>query len=136
MKITFWGCRGSIPAPLSGAEVREKIVRAVRECPSGTDPEEWLDSMPLGVGSTYGGETSCVEVSSGERRLILDAGSGIRKLGLRMMAGQEYTRPVHILFSHFHWDHIQGLPFFVPLLKPDTEINFYSGRKDIKEFIS
>ncbi len=136
MKVIFWGCRGSIPSPISGAEVREKIVRAIRECPAGTDPEEWLDSMPVRIGSTYGGDTSCVEVASGDRRLIFDAGSGIRKLGLRMMARQEYTRPMHIFFSHLHWDHIQGLPFFVPLLKPGTEVNFYSGREDLKKFIS
>lgn len=135
MKVTFWGVRGSIPAPLPGAEVRGKILRALREYPPGTDPEEWLDSMPFGVGSTYGGETPCVEVSSGERRLIIDAGTGIRNLGLKLMKEVAHKRPLHVLFSHFHWDHIQGLPFFVPLLMPDTEVHFYSGRKDVTELL-
>lgn len=135
MKIKFWGVRGSLPSPLSGVEVREKILRALRECPPGADPEEWLDSVPFGVGSTYGGETPCVEISSGERKLIIDAGTGMRNLGLKVMKEGEHKRPLHILFSHFHWDHIQGLPFFVPLLVPDAEVHFYSGREDIKELL-
>jgi phosphoribosyl 1,2-cyclic phosphodiesterase len=63
----------------------------------------------------YGGNTSCVEVTHGGRRVILDGGTGIRELGLRM-AGEEPAEVV-IMFSHCHWDHIQGLPFFVPFFK-------------------
>lgn len=60
----------------------------------------------------YGGNTACVEVLHGRHRLILDGGTGIRELGLAM--AEEGPSEAAMLFSHFHWDHIQGLPFFVP----------------------
>jgi phosphoribosyl 1,2-cyclic phosphodiesterase len=85
MQIKFWGVRGSAPAP---------------------QPENMR----------YGGNTSCVEVRVGDQLYIFDCGTGFRILGqaLRREFG---TRPLsgHIFVSHFHWDHIQGLPFFGPL---------------------
>ncbi len=89
MKIKVWGARGSIPAP---------------------GPETWR----------YGGNTSCVEVTlSDGTTLILDAGTGIRNLGLAL---RPLERPVHILLTHLHLDHIQGLMFFAPAFRADTEI--------------
>lgn len=116
--------------------MRAKILRAVRECPPGADMEEWLDTASFSIGSTYGGDTSCVEIRSDGHQVILDAGSGIRRLGLKMMAEGDNKRPIHILLSHFHWDHIQGLPFFVPLLIPGAEVHFYSGRTDAAELVA
>lgn len=91
MIIRFWGTRGSIPSP--GPET----VR-------------------------YGGNTTCVELRVGGRLVILDAGTGIRKLGLRLLQ-EAAGDSVHgvILFSHAHWDHIQGLPFFTPLFRRGSE---------------
>jgi phosphoribosyl 1,2-cyclic phosphodiesterase len=68
-----------------------------------------------------GGNTSCVEVRCGESRLVLDAGTGLRRLGESMLREGPAGR-VTLLLSHLHWDHIQGLPFFVPLYLPGTEI--------------
>ena len=93
MQIRFWGVRGSIASP---------------------GPET------AGVG----GNTSCVEVRCGDgTRLILDAGTGLRRLGEAMIR-EEGAVPaeVTLLLSHLHWDHIQGLPFFVPLYVPGTKI--------------
>jgi phosphoribosyl 1,2-cyclic phosphodiesterase len=68
----------------------------------------------------YGGNTSCVEVTlSDGSTLILDAGTGIRNLGLALPRTQ---RPIHILLTHLHLDHIQGLMFFAPLFRPESEI--------------
>jgi len=67
-----------------------------------------------------GGNTSCVEVRCGTSRFILDAGTGIRKLGDLMMA--EGPARATLLLSHLHWDHIQGLPFFVPAYVPSTRL--------------
>jgi len=84
MKVTFWGVRGSIPTP--GLET----VRT-------------------------GGNTPCVEVRTPDGDLIiLDAGTGIRPLGLALQEGQPSRMIGHIFLSHTHWDHIQGLPFFSP----------------------
>lgn len=79
---------------------------------------------PSAANLKYGGNTSCVEVcSAGGERLILDAGSGIRALGREV--GQAGGR-AHVLLSHFHWDHIQGLPFFVPLYREDWSLTICS----------
>ena len=97
LTVRFWGVRGSTPTPEAGC-------------------------------LTVGGNTSCVEVraSTGEA-LILDAGTGIRGLGyaLAAEAGGEPIS-VDVLFSHFHWDHLQGLPFFAPLYGGSNEVRFFS----------
>ena len=89
MKIKVWGARGSIPAP--GPETMR-----------------------------YGGNTSCVEVTlSDGSTLILDAGTGIRNLGLAL---PRVEQPINILLTHLHLDHIQGLMFFAPAFRPESEI--------------
>jgi phosphoribosyl 1,2-cyclic phosphodiesterase len=72
----------------------------------------------------YGGHTSCVSVELGEDLLILDAGSGLQKLG-RSDLVKRY-RTIHILLSHAHLDHIMGLPFFAPLYDPAYTVHFYA----------
>jgi phosphoribosyl 1,2-cyclic phosphodiesterase len=89
MKVKVWGARGSIPTPGPST-------------------------------NRYGGNTSCLQVTLSDGRLrVLDAGSGIRNLGLRL-AGR--ARRIDILLTHLHLDHIQGLMFFAPLFMPDAEI--------------
>jgi phosphoribosyl 1,2-cyclic phosphodiesterase len=97
MKITFYGVRGSIPVP---------GVQTVK----------------------YGGNTACifVEFKNG-RHLILDAGTGIRGLGRRLMATQE---PINLLLSHVHWDHIQGFPFFAPIYQPGRLLRVFPNAID------
>jgi phosphoribosyl 1,2-cyclic phosphodiesterase len=85
MQIKFWGVRGSTPTP---------------------QPENMR----------YGGNTSCVEVRLGDRIFIFDCGTGFRVLGQQLQS-EFGERPflAHVFVSHFHWDHIQGMPFFRPL---------------------
>ncbi|MBM7116134.1 MBL fold metallo-hydrolase [Archangium primigenium] len=71
-----------------------------------------------------GGNTSCVEVTSQGERLILDAGTGIRGLGEVMMR-ESAPRKTTLFFSHLHWDHVQGFPFFTPGFLPTTELTLY-----------
>jgi phosphoribosyl 1,2-cyclic phosphodiesterase len=75
----------------------------------------------------YGGNTSCVEICSGETRLIFDAGSGIRALGASMF--EEGPNSIHIFLTHFHWDHIQGFPFFRPLYDPEDVIRVVAPKQ-------
>src|SRR5258706_1623381 len=84
MNIKFWGVRGSIPTP----------------------------STPNFPTSRYGGNTTCMSVHAPGVILIFDGGSGLRSLGMFLQP----TMPVHatFFFSHLHWDHIQGFPFFTP----------------------
>ena len=102
MRVKFWGVRGSTPTP---------------------------QKENMG----YGGNTSCVEIrSEHDEILILDGGTGLRLLGKSLE--EEFTgRPIraHIFFSHFHLDHIQGIPFFKPLYNADNHFTFYfAGRRD------
>jgi len=67
-----------------------------------------------------GGNTSCIEVTLGDKRIILDAGTGLRQLG---SAHGALPIDAHLLLSHLHWDHIQGIPFFGPLFNPQSQIH-------------
>jgi phosphoribosyl 1,2-cyclic phosphodiesterase len=99
MRISFWGVRGSYPVPGS---------HTVR----------------------YGGHTSCVEVRSNTGAcLIMDAGTGLRGLGHKLAEEQAgRATDYHIVLSHVHWDHIQGLPFFEPAYMEGTGISIYALR--------
>jgi len=98
MKVIFWGVRGSIPTP------GNETVR-------------------------YGGNTLCVEVWFAEcgRTIVIDAGSGIRRLGHDLMArpGRAPRVALDLFLSHTHLDHILGLPFFQPLYQSDTQVSLY-----------
>jgi phosphoribosyl 1,2-cyclic phosphodiesterase len=97
MVVRFWGVRGSLPAP-----ARENM--------------------------RYGGNTSCVEVRSGSQLLILDGGSGIRLLGEELLSTWDSERiDATLLFSHAHWDHIQGLPFFAPGYSAKNHFQIFSA---------
>jgi phosphoribosyl 1,2-cyclic phosphodiesterase len=75
--------------------------------------------------AAVGGNTSCVEVTCGDTRIVLDAGTGLRGIGdaLATTGGSETT----LLLSHLHWDHIQGLPFFTPIYLPGHRVEVISG---------
>lgn len=76
-----------------------------------------------------GGNTSCLEVTSQGHRLILDAGTGIRALGEAMMR-EGGAQKATLFFSHLHWDHVQGFPFFTPGYLPSTELTLYGPGTD------
>lgn len=104
LRVSFWGVRGTLPA--AGSEFTE-----------------------------FGGNTSCVEVTSDEQAhnrpetsLVLDAGTGIVPYAEQALARGQRT--FHILFSHFHYDHIMGLTRFAPLFRNDVKIYFYGQGRD------
>lgn len=76
-----------------------------------------------------GGNTICAEVACGDRVLIFDAGTGIRELGSRLVE-QKAVRRLDLMFTHVHYDHIEGLPFFAPFFSPDFSIDVWMGRLD------
>ncbi|HEU5315973.1 MAG TPA: MBL fold metallo-hydrolase [Chloroflexota bacterium] len=103
LRLRFWGVRGSIPAP---------------------GPET----------SRYGGNTSCVTLEFPEAGdptrqtlFILDAGTGIRSLGLSLLRQKRLPLTAHLFLSHTHWDHIQGFPFFAPAFIPGNRILVHGG---------
>jgi len=72
-----------------------------------------------------GPDTSCVEVRAGKALIVFDGGTGLRMLGKRMLKEMPFT--AHLFFSHVHWDHIQGFPFFDPAFVPGNVIHLYGG---------
>ena len=100
MRVKFWGVRGSTPTPQAG-------------------------------NLRYGGNTSCVEVRFGDNLYIFDCGTGFRTLG-QQLESEAHGKPIsaHIFVSHFHWDHIQGIPFFRPLYEnSQNQFVFHSSRR-------
>jgi len=93
VRVTIWGCRGSVPTP---------------------GPET----------VTYGGNTSCVEVSLDDGTIIvLDAGTGIRLLGFQLL--DRGIRKIHLCLTHLHLDHLEGLRFFAPLWNERVELDIW-----------
>ena len=77
----------------------------------------------------YGGNTACLDLITPDgTRFILDCGTGLRTLSKQLTAAAEID--AHIFVTHYHWDHIQGLPFFSPLYSPQNKFHFYSFRSD------
>lgn len=99
MELKFWGVRGSIPTP-----------------------------APENLG--YGGNTTCLEIRLASGAVVvIDGGTGARGLGLdllRRAAG--HSVELEVLMTHFHWDHIQGIPFFAPLYSPANRVRFHTTR--------
>jgi phosphoribosyl 1,2-cyclic phosphodiesterase len=98
MHVRFWGTRGSLPKP-------------------GPDTLR------------FGGNTSCVEVRTTSGTLvIIDCGSGLHGLGQALMATGKPIVNAHILISHTHWDHIQGIPFFAPFFVSGNKWQIYAPK--------
>jgi phosphoribosyl 1,2-cyclic phosphodiesterase len=76
----------------------------------------------------YGGNTSCISIcSAAGDRIIIDAGTGIRNLGRRLLMERSRAAETNVFLTHFHWDHIQGLPFFAPLIQSANRVCFHAG---------
>ena len=141
MRIKIWGSRGSLPSPCLGASVRKKIVHALE---SGLEAgltsdnlESFVDSLPFWVRSTYGGNTPCIQFEGTGEYLICDLGSGVRCLGNHIMQAQgPGPHEFHILLSHLHWDHIQGLPFFPFIYIPGNVFHIYGVHDEIESALA
>lgn len=76
-----------------------------------------------------GGNTNCVELTCGEDTVIFDAGTGIRQLGSNLLT-EKVDQNVHLLLTHAHYDHVEGIPFFAPFFKEEKKIDVYCGELD------
>jgi phosphoribosyl 1,2-cyclic phosphodiesterase len=125
---------------MSSPQLRDKARALLAEATpadlaSGEAIDRYLDRSAHSW--TYGGNTSCVEVSFGDQLFVLDAGTGLRSLGQRLKEeGRDGKVGINIFFTHFHWDHICGFPFFPPIYFPGREIGIWSGRSDAAELLA
>ena len=131
MRVTLWGTRGSLPAPLDGAAVRAKVKAALLKASgrsfAGPDAvDTFIDTeLTFAERGTYGGNSPCVEIDAGNAEYVIcDLGSGARVFGNAAMAQpKNREKPVYNVFmSHVHWDHIMGFPLFVPAYVPGQRI--------------
>jgi phosphoribosyl 1,2-cyclic phosphodiesterase len=139
-RVRFWGTRGSLPVALTAAGVRRKllaVLRAARGSALATDAEmeQFLDTLPFATAGTYGGHSSCVQIDTGgPDYFVCDMGSGLRPFGQAAMAARQAgaAQTFHIFQSHLHWDHIMGLPFFVPAFIPGNRVVIYGGHAELE----
>lgn len=139
-EITFRGVRGSIPSPLLGDEIEEKVTRILET----VTPEDlkdmasrkaFIEGLPVHLKRSFGGNSSCVQVDVGGTLIIFDAGSGLRVLGYELLEkgfgrGQGEG---HLFLSHTHWDHIMGIPFFIPFYRKGNRFKIYGAHPDLQE---
>lgn len=143
MKVRFWGVRGSSPTPLSSREVKDKILSVIhrltpKDLLNNRSKERFLASLPDHLFGTVGGNTSCVELRLLDNSMIIfDCGTGLKELYRNLIRRSETDsiRTYHIFLSHFHYDHLNGLPYFPPLYQKDKEIHFYSPFSAMEEIL-
>lgn len=134
MKVRFWGVRGSCPTPLTPDDIKNKISAVLnrvkeKDIQSSTTKEKFLSSLPSHLFGTAGGNTACVELRLIDNNLLVfDCGSGLRELynHLKRRNEERSIKHYHIFLSHFHYDHLLGLPYFPPMYDKDVKISFYS----------
>lgn len=142
LNVKYWGTRGSLPSsppPSEWALHFEGILRGFFSSGhrDSTHIQKYLESLEVPLLGGYGASTTCVEVSTAKGQVIIDGGSGIRSLSERIMSGN-YGRnrgPFHIYMTHFHWDHVIGLPFFTPHFLPNTQVHYYAVHPELEQLI-
>jgi phosphoribosyl 1,2-cyclic phosphodiesterase len=142
LNIKFWGVRGSLPSSPAPTDWTNHIEGILRNFFSSgysdiSQVSKFIQRSEVPLLGGYGAATTCVEVQTARCQLIIDGGSGIRNLSESLMSGTtgRTKGPFHILMTHFHWDHVIGLPFFVPHFIPGSEVHYYGVQSDLESLI-
>jgi phosphoribosyl 1,2-cyclic phosphodiesterase len=150
--ITYWGVTGGMTAALAPAEVTDKIVRAIaalveqgrlKQLTAGPDlpasVRQEVERLPFAMRSSYGGNTTCVEVQTADALLILDCGSGLRQLSVALeqrwnAPSYRGPREAHLLLTHPHLDHVLSAPFLDCLFDPGNQFTLWAPRTVLDSF--
>ena len=140
MKIKFWGVRGSLPASSSLEQNTEHIKNVLKSFiqsgyKSENDIEHFFETRPITDICGYGQNTTCVQIRDGSDHLLIDGGSGIKVYGDHLMKHHPERNQHHILMTHFHYDHIMGLPFFPQHFVSGQEIHYYAVQSECEKMI-
>lgn len=140
MEIKFWGVRGSIPHSLDTNGWIGHIEKLFQEFfKSGysrsEDVQTFLRQKHPAYTGGFGTATTCVEVKDNAQSILIDGGSGIKMKSDDLEALQSPPSEYHILITHFHFDHIMGLPFFSPNFKKGCKVHYYSVQSETEEIV-
>jgi len=133
----FWGVRGSLPSSPSPTELFQQTEEVLQSFfaaghSNATDISKYLSAFSVPQVGGYGTATTCVELSHKDSQIIIDGGSGIRNLSEQIMNEKKERKTFHIFMTHFHWDHVIGLPFFTPHFIPGYTIHYYGVQEDLE----
>jgi len=136
--IKCWGTRGSLPSAINNSKfvalLEDTIAQGKKHGIERT--AELLDAVKSGKlhnPIVYGGNTTCTEVGHGGHMVYVDMGSGFREAGTAAM--QQGIKEFHIFMTHMHWDHVMGMPFFIPIHVPGHKLNIYHVHKNAPDHI-
>lgn len=142
MTVKYWGVRGSLPSSLSpeqwASHFEQVMHRFFRQGhKTAEDISRFLKAETLTQIGGFGTHTTCVEVKTSAGQIIIDGGSGLKSLGDKMMAGPcgKGQGKVHLFLTHFHWDHLLGLPFFAPHFIKGNEIHYYAVQPELEDVV-
>ena len=138
MQIKFWGTRGSLPVSVNDARFLSLVEEcAVKAQQAGIerikDFTAFLQEGKCGSPLVFGGNTTCTEITAGSSSVFIDMGSGLREAGTHAI--QKGIKEFHIFMTHMHWDHVMGMPFFIPVHVPGHRIHIYHVHKNAPEYI-
>lgn len=136
MQVTFWGARGSSPVVMNHGSVVKLLEDLVGKAKaqgiaSLDDFASAAKGGKLGEPLVYGGHTPCTEVTHGNQAFFIDMGTGLRETVAKYFGKRkEFT----FFLTHLHWDHLQGLNFFLPVFTPGVKITIYHVHKSAPEY--
>lgn len=139
-KLKFWGVRGSIPSGETPEQWQQHfkllLHQFFKEGYSRKDEiDTFLKGVPTQLVGGFGTDTSCVEVKGDTHSLLVDGGSGLRRYSQKIAADLVPGGEHHILLTHFHWDHLLGIPFFAPIFRSDQTVHLYAVQEDLERNI-
>jgi len=142
MTVKYWGVRGSLPSSPSPEQWVKNIEATLQSFfreghKTSADIPQFLSSHPIPHLGGFGTHTTCAEISTAQGQIIIDGGSGLKNLGDQMMSGPcgKGQGRVHLFLTHFHWDHLLGLPFFAPHFIKGNEIHYYAVQPELEDVI-
>lgn len=142
VKIKFWGVRGSLPSAPPPEQLTQDFENLMRQFfksgfKDATEIKEFINQQTIPRIGGYGAATTCAELNTPKQQIIFDGGTGLRHLSEEMMKGPagKGKADIHIFMTHFHWDHMLGIPFFAPHFIKGNNIHYYAVQDDLEAMV-